>query len=71
MLVRTRRWGNSLAVIIPRKAVKELRLRPEEEINLKLEKKFNVIKELFGSVHFKKPVEQLLREARDGTSKWD
>lgn len=71
MLIRTRKWGNSLAVIIPRKTAETLRLKPNDEVDLKVEKKANVLKEMFGSIHFSKPVEQLLKEAREKTSKWD
>ena len=71
MLTKTKKWGNSLAIIIPKKVAKELKLKLNEEINLKLEKKSNVLKELFGSIHFSKPSEELLKEARKNTSKWD
>lgn len=37
----------------------------------KTERKSNVLKELFGAVHFSKPVEVLLKEARKNTSKWE
>ena len=71
MLAKTKQWGNSLALIIPRSKVKELKLRPGEEISIKLEKKSNVLKELFGSIHFSKSTERLLKESRKNVSKWD
>ncbi|MEK6861694.1 MAG: hypothetical protein AABY07_07020 [Nanoarchaeota archaeon] len=71
MLAKTKQWGNSLALIIPRNKVKELKLKPGEEISIKLEKKSNILKELFGAIHFSKSTERLLKESRKNTSKWD
>ncbi|MEK6934845.1 MAG: AbrB/MazE/SpoVT family DNA-binding domain-containing protein [Nanoarchaeota archaeon] len=71
MLVKTKKWGNSLAILIPKKAVDEFKLKPNEDVNIKLEKRTNVLKELFGSIHFSKRVEELLKEARKNTSRFD
>jgi hypothetical protein len=50
MLIKTKKWGNSLALIIPRKTVKELDLRSGDEIFIsQIEKKGNALQELFGS----------------------
>ena len=48
ILSKTRRWGSSLGVIIPNKAVKELSLRENEEVIIEIIKKENPLKELFG-----------------------
>ena len=71
MIAKTKIWGNSLAVIIPNSKVLELKLKPGEEINLQIEKQTNVLKELFGSIKFDKSVEEVLKEARKNTSKWE
>ena len=71
MITKIKQWGNSLAVIIPKEKVEELKLKPGQEINMKIEKNANVLKELFGAIKFSKPVEELLKEARKNTSKWD
>ena len=71
MIAKTKQWGNSLAVIIPKEKVEELKLKPNQEINMKIEKSSNVLKEMFGAIRFNKPVKELLNEARKGTSKWD
>ena len=71
MISKAKQWGNSLAVIIPTEKVKELNLKPGEQVDIKIEKKSNVLKELFGAIHFSKSTDVLLKEARKNTSKWD
>ena len=71
MLTKTKKWGNSLAVLIPSRTVQELKLKPDEEVDLKLEKRSNVLKELFGSIHLSKETKEILKEAREETSKFD
>jgi len=52
----TKQWGNSLGIILPKKAVQQYHLRPHEDIVIEIkEKTGNVLKELFGSHHFSKP----------------
>jgi len=71
MLAKTKQWGNSLAVLIPKIAVDTLGLRPNEPVSISIERPSTVLKELFGSISFTKPTEQLLRDARKNTSKWE
>lgn len=71
MLTKTRQWGNSLAVIIPKRVAEELGLRANDEIDIKLEKRANILKELFGGIKLSKPTEQLLKEARKNISRWE
>lgn len=69
--VKTKKWGNSIGIVIPSKTVKKLNIKPEEEIVIEIEKKYNVLKELFGAVKFRKSKEEILRETRkDMVSKW-
>lgn len=60
----TKKWGSSLGVIIPREEVNNLNLKSGEEIVIRIEKKSNVLKELFGSMNFDKKTEVLLKETR-------
>tara|TARA_Y100000310_G_C20670121_1_gene809791 strand:- start:2304 stop:2519 length:216 start_codon:yes stop_codon:yes gene_type:complete len=71
MITKVKQWGNSMAVIIPREKVRDLKLKPNDEVDVAIEKKGNVLRELYGSMKFSKPTEQLLKEARENTSKWD
>ena len=63
--VKTKRWGNSIGIVIPIEAVKRLNIKPDEEIVIEIEKKENVLKEMFGSMKFKKSTKQILKEARE------
>ena len=50
MLAKTKEWGNSLGIIIPGNIVKELNLKPGDEIYIpKIEKRANVLRELYAS----------------------
>ncbi len=69
--VKTKKWGNSIGIIIPSEAVDKLNIKPEENLVIEINKKENVLKELFGAVKFKKPTEEILKEVRkDFESKW-
>jgi len=69
--VKTKKWGNSIGMIIPSKTVEELHIKPEETMTIEIKKKENVLKELFGAIKFSKPVNQLVKEAREELkSKW-
>ena len=62
--VKTKQWGNSIGIIIPKDLVDDLSLVPGEEVTIEIEKKQNVLKELFGAIHFKKSTAELLHEVR-------
>lgn len=69
--VKTKKWGNSLGLIIPSETADELNLKPQETIVIEITKKENVLRELFGAMKSKKPTEQILKEIRkDLESKW-
>ncbi|MEM3126546.1 MAG: AbrB/MazE/SpoVT family DNA-binding domain-containing protein [Candidatus Woesearchaeota archaeon] len=63
-------WGNSIGLIVPKETVKKLNLKPGEEVAFTIEKKGNVLKELYGALKFKKSTKQLLKESRELESKW-
>ena len=62
IISKTRKWGSSLGVIIPKDVVKGLKLRENQEIIIDVKPKDNPLKELFGSAKLSKPTEQLLKE---------
>ncbi|HJX50006.1 MAG TPA: AbrB/MazE/SpoVT family DNA-binding domain-containing protein [Candidatus Nanoarchaeia archaeon] len=69
--VKTRKWGNSLGLVIPSEAVERLNIKPEETVVIEISKKGNVLKELFGSIKFKKTTKQLMDESKiEMESKW-
>ena len=70
-LVITKKWGNSLGVILPAEFVKQNNIQEGEELEIILEKKKNVLKELFGSCKSKKTADQVRKEFRkEFDSKW-
>ena len=69
--VRTKKWGNSIGIIIPSEAVEKLSIKPEEKIVIEINKKENVLAEMFGTMKSKKTARQMLDEARrEMESKW-
>lgn len=69
--VRTRKWGNSIGIVIPSEAADKLSLKPEEQIIIEITRKENVLKELFGAIKFSKNTVVLLKEARKNLEgKW-
>ncbi len=61
---KTKKWGNSLALIIPRKTVEELSLKEEQDIDILVLPKKSLAADFFGKMIFKKTTQQLKDEAR-------
>ena len=72
IISKTRKWGSSLGVVIPKDVVKELKLRENQEIVIEIAPKENPLKELFGMGRGKitKSTEEILRDSRKNTSKY-
>ena len=70
--VETKKWGNSIGVVIPSEMIERLKIRPKERIIIEVSKQENVLKELFGAVKFKKKTaRQMIEDFRkDAESKW-
>ncbi len=48
VICKTRRWGSSIGIIIPKDLVNEMRLGENEEINIEINRKSkNVLRELW------------------------
>ena len=64
---RVRKWGDSLAVIIPKELAEKERIRVEDKIHLKIEKGRD-FSDLFGIAKgkLKKTAQQLKDESREG-----
>ena len=63
--VKTKQWGNSIGVIIPKDLVNDLSLNPGDEVSINIEKRKNVLQELFGSHRSKKDTKLILKEVRN------
>ncbi len=72
IISKTKKWGSSLGIVIPKKAVEELNLRENMEVVIDIKPKENPLKELFGMGmgKTKKSTEQLLKEIRGKESKY-
>ncbi|MEI6731551.1 MAG: hypothetical protein WCK90_02620 [archaeon] len=68
---RTKAWGNSIGIVIPSESIQRLKIKADEEVIISIQKKENVLKELFGTLKTKKTTEQIIKEGReDLESKW-
>lgn len=65
--VKVRKWGDSLAVIIPKEIADKEKIGTNDNIHIKIEKKMNFL-DLFGIVKgkIKKSAQQLKNESREG-----
>lgn len=59
----TRRWGNSIGVVIPLDVIQRENLKENVEITLKIVKK-SPFEELFGSLKFKRPIKKIVSELK-------
>ena len=60
---KTKKWGNSIGVLIPKEVVKEEKIRPNQEITLMISTKpITKGRDIWGTMTFKKSTEQLMRE---------
>ena len=72
VLAKTRRWGNSLGVRIPACMVHELHLKEDQDVEITITPRGNVLREMFGVGKGKtsKTTEQMLNETRKDMSKF-
>ncbi|MBI3035233.1 AbrB/MazE/SpoVT family DNA-binding domain-containing protein [Candidatus Woesearchaeota archaeon] len=70
IILKTRKWGSSIGMVIPKKIAKELKIRENQDVIVDIKPKENPLKELFGSGKFSKPTEQILKEIRGKESKF-
>jgi hypothetical protein len=45
---KTRKWGNSIGILIPKHDAKDLNIKEDQEIMIDITKKTNPLRELFG-----------------------
>jgi len=60
-----RKWGDSIAVIIPKNIVESEKIRPQTKIKIKFVREDD-LSDLFGKLKTKKTPQQLKNEGRDG-----
>lgn len=60
---KTKKWGTSLAFVIPKEIAKKQRLRSNQKLRVLIIEENNTLKETFGMLkNWKKPTEQIMRE---------
>ena len=66
MITKTRKWGNSLGVIIPKETVEKERIKEDEKIRFMILRNTRVLKESFGTLKgkWKKSGQQIKDQAR-------
>ena len=64
---KVRKWGDSLAVIIPKEIAKKEKIGTNDNVHVKIDKEMNFL-DLFGIVKgkIKKSAQQLKNESREG-----
>ncbi len=60
---RLKKWGRSFGVIIPMEKVKQANFDEDEKIEVVVSKKGNPLKEMFGTVKFKRSTKEILDES--------
>ena len=60
---KTKKWGNSIGVLIPKGVVREENIKPNQEIILMISKKhITTGRDIWGTLKFKESTEELMRE---------
>ncbi len=60
---KTKKWGNSIGVLIPKEVVKEEKIKPNQEITLMISTKpITKGRDIWGTLKFKESTEELMRE---------
>lgn len=62
--VKTRKWGNSIGIIIPKEVVKREKLKSGQEISILILKNSGILKRTFGSMRdrIKEPTQRIMDE---------
>ena len=59
---RTRKWGNSIGIAIPKEIVEREKIRPNEKIRVFISKNKKLLVETFGTWKFDKSTDEMMRE---------
>lgn len=66
---KVREWGRSLGIVLPKNVAEEETIRKDDTVTLLLVKKSNALEETFGTLRFKKPTTEMLKES--DKESWD
>jgi len=59
-----RKWGDSVAIIIPKRLAEKERIRPEDRVVVSINKEMD-LSDLFGKLKIKKSAQELKDESRE------
>ena len=60
---KTKKWGNSIGVVIPKEVVRQENIKPDQEVTVLISANPKTTgRDLFGKWKFKKSTEELMRE---------
>ena len=60
---KTKKWGNSIGIVIPKEVVRQEDIKPNQEIVLIVNTKpITRAKDIFGTLKFKESTDKLMRE---------
>lgn len=60
---KTKKWGNSIGILIPKDAVIKEKIKPDQEVTVLISAKpITTGKDIFGKWKFNKSTEELMRE---------
>ncbi len=67
---KVKRWGNSLAVVLPQSAIHQEHVVEGDEVSLLVQKKdSSILKKSFGTFKFKEPIEKIMQEVDEAYGK--
>jgi len=64
IVCKTRKWGNSLGIRIPKETAEDLNIRENEDVVVGITKKENPLKELFGFDKKHKITKELVKDTK-------
>ena len=70
MITKTKRWGNSIGIVIPKEDAERMNIKIGESIMIEIKKKENVLRELQGSMKFGDSKKILKEIRKEMESKW-
>lgn len=60
---KTKKWGNSIGIIIPKEAIRKENIKPDQEVTVLISAKpITKGKDICGTLKFKESTEELMRE---------
>ena len=65
IITEAKKWGDSIAIIIPKKIVEMEKIKPKDKLEIIIQKKVD-LSEFFGVLNSKKTPQELKDEERSG-----